>query len=171
MLQLFVAYNSALSTTTGIAAGQAMDTTARVTLQLGIPSAGQIRLVEWGISFDGSAAATPALVELASTATATTLTAHSTTTVKPLLDPNAAASRMTMSTTTTAYGAVAIASNTTLRMADRQYIAPTNQYVKMWPLGLAPMFGATGAAEYVQVRVKASAAVNAIAYVVWQELI
>lgn len=167
----YIAFNSALSTTTSIAAGTSYTTGAKVALQIGIPSGGQIELIEWGISMDASAAATPALVEIASTATATTsMTAHSTTTVKPLNDPNAPASTMTMGTGATAYGAVAITSNTTLRMADRQYIPPTAPFVKLWPLGCYPKFGATGAAEYVQFRINTSATVNAICYLVWNEM-
>lgn len=168
----FIAYNSALSTTTGIAAGTSYATGAKVALQLNIPDAGQIELIEWGVSFDGSAAATPALLEVASTDTATTgLTAHSTTTVKNLLDPNGAASRLTMGTSATGYGAVAITSNTTLRMADRQYVAPTNQYVKMWPLGTYPKFGNGTTENFLQFRINTTATVNAIIYAVWNELI
>lgn len=168
----YIAYNSALSTTTGIAAGTSYATGAKVALQLGIPSGGQIQLIEWGISMDASAAATPALVEVASTATASTMgTGHTTTTVKPVNDPNASASRLTMGTTSTGYGNPAITSNTTLRMADRQYVPPTAPFVKLWPLGCYPMFGATGAAEFLQVRINTSATVNAICYLVWNELI
>src|SRR3990172_6796368 len=170
-MTLYIAYNAVMSATQAITTGQSLATGEKVTLQLGIPSGGYIRLVEWGISFDGSAAAQPANVELSSTATATTLTAHSTTSVKPLDDPNAPDSRLTMSTTTTAYGAVIPASRTVLRIVDKQYIAPTNQYVKMWPLGMYPMFGASGAAQYVQLCVDTSATVNALAYIVWEERI
>lgn len=168
----FIAYNSALSTGTGIQAGTSYTTGAKCALQLHIPDSGQIELVEWGVSFDGSAAATPALLEVASTDTsAGTLTAHSTTTVKNLLDPNGAASRLTMAATSTGYGAIAITTNTTLRMADRQYIAPTNQYVKQWPLGLYPKFGNGSTENYLQFRINTSATVNAIIYAVWNELI
>jgi hypothetical protein len=76
-----------------------------------------------------------------------------------------------MGTGSTAYGAVAITSNTTLKMADRQYVAPTNQYVKMWPLGSYPKFGNGTAVEYVQFRINTTATVNAIVYAVWQEYI
>lgn len=169
-MTIYIAYNSALSTTTGIAAGTSYATGAKVALQLGIPSGGQITLIEWGISMDASAAATPATIELASTATASTVsTAHTTTTVKQVNDPNAAPSRLTMSTTGTGYGNGAITSNTTLRMADRLYDPPTAPYAKLWPLGREPVFGATGAAEFLQVRINTSATVNAICYLVWIE--
>ena len=169
-MALFIAYNSALSTTTSIAAGTSYATGAKVALQLGIPSAGRIKLVEWGCSFDGNSAVTPALLEVASTATATTsMTAHTTTTIECLDDSGYPDSRLTMGTGATAYGAVAITSNTTLRMADRQYIPPTGQYVKQWPLGREPQFGASGAAQYLQFRINTTATVNAIVYAVWEE--
>jgi hypothetical protein len=168
----YIAYNSALSTTTAIAAGTSYATGAKVALQIGIPSGGQIQLIEWGISADASTAATPALVEIASTASASTVsTAHTTTTVKPLNDPNAAASRLTMSTTGTGFGNGAITTNTTLRMADRQYLPMTAPFVKLWPLGCYPTFGATGAAEFVQLRINTTATVNVICYMVWNEMI
>jgi hypothetical protein len=168
----FIAYNTALSTTTGIAAGTSYATGAKVALQLQIPDAGQIELIEWGVSFDGSAAATPALLEVASTDAGSTMTtAHTTTTVKNLLDPNGAASRLTMGTTGTGFGNGAITTNTTLRMADRQYVAPTNQYVKMWPLGVYPKFGNGATENFLQFRINTTATVNAIIYAVWNELI
>jgi hypothetical protein len=170
-MTLYVAYNSALSATTAIAAGTSYATGAKVALQLGIASGKQIELVEWGIAQDGSAAATPTLVEIASTATASTMSsAHSTTTVKPIIDPNAPASGLTMGTTSTGYGNGAITSNTTLRMAERLYVPTTAPYVKLWPLGCYPKFGAAGAAEYLQLRINTTVTVNAICYMVWHEI-
>lgn len=170
-MTLYVAYNSALSATTAIAAGTSYATGAKVAIQLGIASGKQIEIVEWGIAQDGSAAATPTLVEIASTATASTVsTAHTTTTVKPMNDPNAPASGLTMSTTATGYGNGAITSNTTLRMADRLYVPTTAPYVKIWPLGCYPKFGATGAAEFVQLRINTTVTLNAICWLVWQEI-
>jgi hypothetical protein len=167
----YIAYNSALSTTTGIATGTSYATGAKVALQIGIPSGGQIELIEWGISHDGSSAATPSLVEIASTATASTVsTAHTTTTVKPVNDPNAPASGMTMGTTSTGHGNGAITSNTTLRMADRLYVPTTSPWVKLWPLGCYPKFGATGAAEFLQLRINTTVTINAICWMVWNEL-
>lgn len=168
----FIAYNSALSTTTGIATGFSYATGAKIALQLQIPDSGQIELIEWGVSFDGSTAATPALLEVASTdAGSTCSSGHTTTTVKNLLDPNGPASRLTMGTTGTGYGNGAITTNTTLRMADRQYVAPTNQYVKMWPLGSYPKFGNGATENFLQFRINTSATVNAIVYAVFNELI
>jgi len=168
---LFIAYNSALSATTAIQAGTSYATGAKVALQLQVPDNGKIKLVEWGVSFDGSAAATPALFEVATTDTASTMTtAHSTTTIKSLDMPaGVPASRLTMGTTGTGYGSGAITSNTTLRPLDRQYIAPTNQYVKMWPLGREPVIGNSTTENFLQFRINTTATVNAIVYAVWEE--
>ncbi|MGW2206768.1 hypothetical protein [Streptomyces sp. NPDC001774] len=168
-MALFIAYNSALSATTAIAAGTSYSTGAKVGLQLQVPDNGKIKLVEWGISMDGSAAATPALCEVATTDTATTsMTAHSATTIESL-DLYGVDSRLTMGTGGTAYGAVAITSNTTLRPLDRQYVAPTSQYVKMWPLGREPVIGSGSAENFLQFRINTTATVNAIIYAVWEE--
>jgi hypothetical protein len=170
-MALFIGYNSALSTTTAIDAGTSYATGAKVALQLHIPDNGYIRLVEWGVSFNGSAAATPALLEVASTDTASTVsTAHTTTTVKSLDAPSGnPASRLTMGTGSTGFGNGTITSNTTLRPLDRQYVAPTNQYVKMWPLGREPEIGTAAAENFLQFRINTSATVTAILYAVWEE--
>jgi hypothetical protein len=175
-MALYLAYNSALSTTTTIAAGTSYTTGAKVALQLGIPANGYIDLVEWGISFDEdgttNAAVNAALVEVASTATATTgLTAHTTTTVNALDNAalnNGALSRLTMGTAATGFGVVAITSNTTLAMGDRQYVQQTGQYVKIYPEGRYPRFGNT-AARFLQFRLNTTATVNSIVYAVWDE--
>jgi len=171
-MSLFIAFNSALSATTAIAAGTSYATGAKVALQLNVPDTGLIRLVEWGVSFDGSAAATPALLEVATTDTATTgLTTHSTTLIKSLNEEGLTGplSRLTMGTSATGYGAVAITSNTTLRSLDRQYVAPTNQYVKMWPLGREPVIGNGTTESFCQFRINTTATVLAIVYAVWEE--
>ena len=48
-------------------------------------------------------------------------------------------------------------------MFDVQFIAPTNQYVKQFPLGREPVVDAVSA---LRIRVTAGAAVNAYCYVI-----
>jgi hypothetical protein len=48
-------------------------------------------------------------------------------------------------------------------MFDVQLLAPTNQYIKQFPLGREPMVNAISA---LRIRVTAGAAVNAYCYVV-----
>lgn len=170
-MALFIAYNSALSTTTNIDGGTSYATGAKCALQLQIPDNGYIKLCEWGVSMNGSAAATPATLEVATidTGPTTMSSAHSTTTIKPLDTPGNPASRLTMATTGTGYGNATLASTTTLRPLDRQFVAPTSQYVKMWPLGREPIIGSGTAENYLQFRINTSATVNAIIYAVWEE--
>jgi hypothetical protein len=166
MGNIFVAYNTAFSTTTGVASGASYATGAKVAIQLATPSTLEIRLVEWGISFDGSAAVTPAVVELAVAGTASTCSsAHSTSTIMNV-GPSALVSKLSMGTTTSGYGTGSITSNTTSQTWDRQYVAPTNQYVKQWPLGREPVLLAS---KFLQLRVSTTATVNAIAYIMWEE--
>lgn len=171
---MYVAYNGAHATAQTLAAATSYTTGVKVALQLGIPSGQFIQLVGWGISFDEDptavAAANAVQCEIASTATATTLTAHSTTTVKPwnaVLDGRA--SSLTMSTTGTAYGAVIPVSNTTLRYADRRFIPPGSSFDMLWPSDMRPQFGAAAAAEYVQLRLNPTITINGIAYIIWEE--
>jgi hypothetical protein len=114
---------------------------------------------------------TAAIVEVATTATATTgLSAHTTTTVIPAINElNPAASRLTMGTAATGYGAVAITSNTTLRPLDRQNVF--SAYAKIWPLEDYPQVGNASAAQYLQFRINTAATVTAIIYARWIELI
>lgn len=168
-MALFVAYNSALSTTTSIAAGTSYATGAKVALQLNIPDNGQITLVGFGISMD-VAQGTGALVEIASTDTASTCSsAHTTTTVESWNKYSEGInSRLTYgATTNTGYGNGAITSNTTLRMAYRGYVTQALDYI--WPLGERPEFGSLTAENFVQFRINTAATVNAVCYLIWEE--
>lgn len=129
------------------------------------------KIVEYGISFDGSTAATPAIVELFASTTGTTgMTAHSATSIidydghSHRHEPNTDNNPFAYGTAETAFsdGTVTEAA-ANVRLFDVQHIAPTNQFVKQWPLGREPIFDPD---DFVHLRVHASAAVNAIAYVI-----
>ena len=170
MSQLYLIPNGPSPTT----AAQAVVTTGtaiKTMLQVKLDDSGANRgkVVEWGISFDGSAAATPIKCELLTTGTVkATVTEHVAAGIINL-DP--------LGTTITddnpfAFGAAgdetgytgsAEGTITATRMMDVQLIAPTNQYVKQFPLGREPMFGPT---EYLRIRVTAGVAVNAYCYVI-----
>ncbi len=125
------------------------------------------KVVEWGISFDGSAAATPIKCELLTTGTvAATVTAHVAAGIQNL-DPfgttPTTGNPFTFTTTTTGYTASGEGTVTATRALDIQLIAPTNQYVKQWPLGREPFFSQL---NYLRIRVTAGAAVNAYCFVV-----
>lgn len=128
------------------------------------------KIVEWGISFDGSAAATPIKCELLTTGTVkATITEFVAADIINLSDPNAAAVTddfpfaFTAAGDESGYTATAEGTITATREFDVQFIAPTNQYVKQFPLGREPVFRFD---EYLRIRVTAGAAVNAICYVI-----
>lgn len=133
------------------------------------PSATLIaRIVEWGISFDGSAAATPIKVELLETDVAATVTAHVASgivkyDVAALLGGDPTTNLIQVGTTATGYTASGEGSITAVRMLDPQLIAPTNQYVNKFPLGREP---AIQAGLFARIRVTAAAAVNAYCYMI-----
>jgi hypothetical protein len=138
-MTLFIAANGAMPTTAELQP-VTTGTSIKTMLQIATPSTRGIRVVEWGISFDGSAAATPIRCELIDTAT--------------------------VAATVTGYTASGEGTITATRTGDVQLVAPTTQYVKMWPLGREFRVAAS---RFLRVRVKAAAAVNATCYVVWDE--
>ncbi len=125
------------------------------------------KIVEWGVSFDGSAAATPGKVELLDTGTVFgTVTASADADVTKLgsvEDAVASVVGLTLGTSATGYTCTSEGSITAVRMFDCQLIAPTGQYVKQFPLGREPKLIIGNA---VRIRVTFSAAVNAYAYMV-----
>jgi hypothetical protein len=130
------------------------------------------KIVEWGISFDGSSAATPILVELLSTGTvAATITEFVAADIINIGDCNATAVTddfplaFTAAGDESGYTASAEGTVAATKVYDCQLIAPTNQYVKQFPLGREPCWKA---ADFLRVRVKAGAAVNAICYVTFE---
>lgn len=161
-MTMYKAYNCAMGTAQVVMAGTSLTAGAKVTIQLATPAGTKIRIVEWGISFSGSAAGTPSFCELVQNGTATTLgTAHSTTTIQPFGDATDACP-LTMSTSTSAYGSTIPASATVDKTFDAQQVGPTSQYIKQWPLGREPVMVAS---KYLQLRVNTAATLTAIAYV------
>jgi hypothetical protein len=126
------------------------------------------RIVEWGVSFDGFAAALPIKVELLETDVAATVTASAAADIVKLDaaalnggDPTT--NLIQVGTTSTGYTATAEGTITATRMLDAQLVAPTNQYVKQFPLGREPIIQIS---KFARIRVTAGAAVNAYAYMV-----
>ncbi len=166
-MALYLIFNGAAA---GAAAPVAVTTgTAIKTLLQVKPSATIVaKIVEWGISFDGSAAATPIKVELVETSGAATVTASAAADITKL-DGNALAggdpttNLLPVGTTSTGYTASGEGTPGTCRIFDLQYIAPTGQYVKQFPLGREPVIQVS---TFARVRVTAGAAVNAYCYMI-----
>ena len=167
---MYIAYNNAFGasgTPSGLMLGTSYAANPKVAIQLATPSGMQIRLVEWGVSFNGSAAGAPAVCELVQNGTAATVsTAHSTSTILPMGD-NTKTSGLTMGTTSSGYGNGATSnSNVPDKYFDTQFIGPMSQYLKQWPLGREPIVAAS---KYCQLRINTAATLTAIAYIVFEE--
>jgi hypothetical protein len=165
MAGLYVAYNQAFTTTTNMLAGTSYASGPKVAVQLVPVSTGQIRVVEWGVSFNGSAAGTPSVCSLSLAGAATTLTTHTTSSIVPFSD-NQKTSSLSMGTTTTAFGAATMATNTTAKEFDAQFVAQAGAYVKQWPLGREPVILGS---QILQLRINTAATLTALAYIVFEE--
>jgi hypothetical protein len=138
-------------------------TAIKTLLQVATPSTTKIKVVEWGISFDGSAAATPIQCELIQTDVAATVTSF---TPQTFDDPAGQASLCVGGTSATGYGATAEGSITATRLGDLQLVAPTGAYVKQFPLGrefVVPV------SKFLRVRVTAGTSTGVYTYITWEE--
>lgn len=159
---LYTIFNGPLPTTASFAA---VTTGTAIKTMLQLKPFNLVKIVEWGISFDGSAAATPIEVELLDTGTVfATVTASVDADVfktSGLDQAVASVAGLTLGTAATGYTGSAEGTITTTRLYDVQFVAPTNQYVKQFPLGAQPI---CIIGNSIRIRVKAGTAVNAICY-------
>jgi len=170
MSNTYVVYNGAMPTT---AAVPAVTTGTSIKTMLQLAPAVPIKVVEWGVSFNGSSAATPGYCELIDTGTVfATVTAFAVADVMPFFDPNAPANTsggsgtpLNLGTALSGYTGTAEGSTTATRVGDTQLVAPTNQYVKQFPLGRE--FGVP-AGHALRVRMTFGTAVSAVCYVVFE---
>lgn len=164
-MALYKIYNGPMPTTVSqvaVTTGTAIKTLMQVQ-----PSATNVaKIREWGISFDGSAAATPGIVELCETDVAATVTAYVAADIhkfdaQALMNGNQTTNLFQVGTSNSGYTASAEGSITALRQFDGELIAGTNQYVYQFPLGLEPVIQVS---KFARIRVKFGAAVNAICW-------
>lgn len=170
----YIVYNSAMATTAA-PVSQPTGTAIRTMMQLKPATGYPLRVVEWGISFDGSAAATPGKVELIEVDVAATMTtAFATTDIQPwgwagspTQTSGSSGTPLNLATTASGFATTSVTEGTvtSTRMADVQLIAPTGQYVKQFPLGrefdVQPQ-------KFLRVRVTFGASVNCICYVIFE---
>lgn len=165
-MALYKIFNGAAPTTAAqvaVATGTAIKTLLQVK-----PGATQVmRVCEWGISGNASAAATPGTVELCVTDVAATVTAHVAAGIhkfdsEALVGGDPTTSIFAVGTTSTGYTATAEGTITAVRQGDVQQIAPTNQFILQCPLGREFM---VNPGEFMRIRVTFAATVNAICYV------
>ena len=163
-MPLYLIANGPAPTT---AAQVAVTTGAVIKTMLQIKPFNLVKIVEWGISFDGNAAATPIKCELLDTGTVfATVTASADADVPKQGGADqavASVAGLTLGVSATGYTATAEGTITAVKMFDVQFVAPTNQYVKQFPLGREPVVIIGNAAR---IRVTAGAAVNCYCYIV-----
>lgn len=159
---VYMAANGVNPTTAAIVA-VTTGTAIKTMLQVATPSTTGIRPVAWGISFDGSAAATPIKVELLITDVAATVTSV---TPSKWASPNDQASACVGGAALTGHTATAEGTITSTTVLDVQFIAPTSQYVYEFSLGREP---AVPVSKFLRIRVTAGAAVNAYCWIRWSE--
>lgn len=172
MTDTYIVYNSAMPAAAAFVP-VTTGTSIKTLLQVKPATNSPILIVEWGISFDGSAAATPGKVELIETvAVFATVTAFVAADVMRFNDPNApvntaGVSGIPLNLGTAASGYTASAEGTVVasRLLDGQLIAPTGQYVKQFPLGREP---GVLPGRSLRVRVTFAAAINALCYVIFE---
>lgn len=136
-------------------------------LQVKASATKPMKVIEWGISHDGSAAATPGNIELVETDVAATVTAHVAAGIvkwdaEALAGGDPTTNLILVGTTATGFTATAEGTTLAARLLDPQLIAPTNQYVKQFPLGREPQVQVS---KFLRIRVTFPVTVNALCYV------
>lgn len=167
-MALYLIANGPMQTTAAFAT-LSTGATIKTLLQV-VPSATIVaKIKEWGISFDGTAVATPGKVELIETDVAATVTASVANDItkldaNALMGGNPTTNLIQVGAALTGYNASAEGSITAVRNLDGpQLIAPTNQFIKQFPLGLEPIIQV---GKFARIRVTMPAAVNAYCYMI-----
>jgi hypothetical protein len=165
-MALYKIFNGPAPTTASQAA-VTTSTSIKTLLQVKPGTTQVCKVREWGISFDGSAAATPGIVELCVTDVAATVAAHVAGGIHKfdsaaLAGGDPTTNIFAVGTTSTGYTASGEGTVGAVRQGDAQHIAPTGQYVFQFPLGAEFI---VNPGEFMRIRVKFGAAINAICYV------
>jgi hypothetical protein len=165
-MPLLLIANGPMPTTSGFAK-VATGTSAKTMLQVK-PSATLIaKIVEWGCSFDGFAAALPGIVELIETDVAATVTACVAADITKvdgdaLMCGDVTTNLVQVGTTSTGYTSSNEGSIAAVRNLDGpQLIAPTNQFFKQFPLGNEPVIQV---GKFARIRMTFGTSVNAFCY-------
>jgi hypothetical protein len=165
MAKTYFAYNGP-KVTTAAPVSVTTGTAIKTLMQIATPSTEDIKIIEWGISFDGTSG-TPIKCELVETgAISATVAAYAAGDIYSWNQPNDAGSLMTLGTSASGYTASAEGTITTTRMLDLQLVSPAAGYVKQFPLGREPMVAVS---KFLRVRVTTGTAYNAYCYIIWEE--
>lgn len=157
--------------TTAAPSSVATGTAIKTLLQFKASATLQAKIIEWGISFDASAAATPGKVELIETDVAATVTAFVAADLTKydsdaLMGGDPTTNLIQVGTTASGYTASGEGSITSVRDLDGpQLIAPSNQFIKQFPLGREPIIQIS---KFARIRVTFGTTVNAFCYMIVQ---
>jgi hypothetical protein len=164
--RIYSAFNGAMVTTAS-PVPITTSTSIKTLQQLATSSTMTLEVVEWGISFDGSAAATPGICELVDTvAVNATVTAYVAADITKVSQVGTTASGLTLAVAGSGFTASAEGTIVATRQMDTQLLPPTAPYVKQWPLERGPTVLQS---EFLRVRVKFGTAINALCYIIWAE--
>lgn len=168
----YIIYNSANAAAAAPVA-QPTGTAIRTMMQIKLAAGFSARVIQWGYSFDGSAAATPGKVELIDTGTvaATSLsTAYVSNDIQPWSGQDAPSQTtwgmLTLGTSASGFSTGAVTEGTVVaptRVLSCSMTAPTNEKDIQFPLGREPELTN---ANYLRVRATFAATVNMICYVI-----
>lgn len=155
------------SPTTAAQVAVTTGTAIKTLLQLQTPSTRSLRIIQWWIEFDGSAAASPVKVELIDTAAvAATVTPFVAADITRWADPNAPASLLTLGSTASGYTASGEGAVTASRLLEAHWVPPTGGLFMQYPLGREPELAVS---RNLRIRVTVGVAVNALVGLVWEE--
>ena len=152
-------------------ASVATGATIKTLLQFKASATIQAKIIEYGISFDGSAAATPGKVELIETDVAATVTAFVAADITKvdsdaLMGGDPTTNLIQVGTTSSVYTSGGEGSITAVRdLHGPQLIAPSNQFIYQFPLGREPV---VQVGKFARIRVTFGTTVNAFCYMVVQ---
>lgn len=165
-MSIFKIYNGVAPTTAALVS-VTTGTAIKTLLQVSPPaSLDSIQVIEWGISFNGAAAAAGIACELIETDVAATVTAHVAAGIVRVDNPAGGGTQVTLGTANTGYTASAEGTTAASRLLDYQLVQPFDRYEKQWALGSYPHVQSS---KFLRVRVTAAAAVQAICWVMYSE--
>jgi hypothetical protein len=170
MASTYGVWNGPMPTTAPV---QKVSTGVATKTMLQLAPAVPIKVVEWGVSFDGSAAAMPGYCELIDTGTVFgTVTAFAAADVMQQFDPNSPANTtgssgtpLNLGTALSGYTCTSEGTPTSTRVGATRLVAPTNDELQQFPLGRE--FGVP-VGHCLRVRMTFSTAVSALAYVIFE---
>ena len=165
MPALFKIYNGATPTTAAMAP-VTTGTVIKTMLQYKPSATAVSRIVEWGVSFDGSAAATPGKVELIETDVAATVTAFVAADIVKINGDAIAYGDVTtniiqVGTAASGFTATAEGTTTASRLLDYQLIAPITQFIYQSPLDFEAICQVS---KFYRIRVTFGTAINCVCY-------